>query len=227
LSALEHVYRENDLFLAGSLVEITASAFNAVIMRGGGISPGENAVVLGGGPVGLAACTILRRQGAARVILYESNQAKAKLGLRMGASHIINPLSEDSVQRFLEITEGYGARFFLEATGQPDLSFPNIEEAIWRGKCINAKVVIAGLAWAGGKISVTGNIFQAREASVVGASGNSGYGIYPRVISAMASGMDMTPLITEKISLSQVPEKLIALRKDNKASKVIVINFDG
>jgi threonine dehydrogenase-like Zn-dependent dehydrogenase len=224
LRELERVYQGQDLFLAGSLIEPTSVAYNAVIERGGGIRPGDSVVVLGGGPVGLAACAILRRSGAACVILSEPNESRAQLGLNMGASHVINPLKEDFVKRVLEITEGYGAKLYLEATGLPHLVFSGIEQAIWQGRRLNATVVI--VARADTKIPVTGEVFQVRRASIVGSQGHSGHGTFPQIISAMASGMDMTPLITRKINLSQVPESLIALRTEKKDCKVTVVNFD-
>ena len=225
LRELERVYPGQDLFLAGSLVEPTSVAYNAVIERGGGIRPSDNVVVLGGGPIGLAACAILRRAGAACVILSEPDELRAQLGLRMGASHAINPLKEDFTERVLEITKGYGAKLYLEATGLPHLVFSGIEQAIWQGKCLNVIVVI--VARSDAKIPVTGEIFQVRRASIVGSQGHSGHGTFPRVISAMASGMDMTGLITRKINLSQVPESLIALRTEKRDCKVTVNNFDA
>jgi len=58
LEELRGSYEEEDIFLAGSLVEPTSVAYNAVIERGGGIRPGDNVVILGGGPIGLAAVAI-------------------------------------------------------------------------------------------------------------------------------------------------------------------------
>ena len=64
LEPLRQNYKGDDIFVAGSLVEPTAVAYNAVIERGGGIRPGDRVVILGGGPVGIAACAILKRAGA-------------------------------------------------------------------------------------------------------------------------------------------------------------------
>ena len=63
LEPLRKNYKEEDIFIAGSLVEPTCVAYNAVIERGGGIRPGDRVVILGGGPVGIAACAILKRAG--------------------------------------------------------------------------------------------------------------------------------------------------------------------
>ncbi len=221
LEALKKVYNEKELFIAGSLVEPTSVAYNAVIERGGGIRVGDNVVILGGGPIGLAAAAILKRAGASNVILSETQQERAELGLKMGATQVINPQKEDFAQRVLEITDGMGADLYLEATGLPHIVFPDIEKAIWEGKALNATVVI--VARADAKIPATGEVFQVKRASIVGAQGHSGHGTFPRVISAMAAGMDMTPLCTKKISLEEVPEHIVMLREDRKECKITAL----
>src|SRR4030066_1207401 len=81
LESLKERYQGNDIFIAGSLVEPTAVAYNAVIERGGGIRPGDRVVFLGGGPVGRAACAILKRAGASKVIISETQDQRAKMAL--------------------------------------------------------------------------------------------------------------------------------------------------
>ncbi|MDD5597856.1 MAG: scyllo-inosose 3-dehydrogenase [Victivallaceae bacterium] len=222
LESLKKVYGGGEaLFIAGSLVEPTSVAYNAVIERGGGIRVGDNVVILGGGPVGLAAAAILKRAGAATVILSETQPERAELGMKMGATHIIDPRRENFTQRVLEITDGMGADLYLEATGLPNLVFADIENAVWEGKTLNAKVIV--VARADAKIPVTGEVLQVRRASIIGAQGHSGHGTFPRVISAMAAGMDMTPLCTKKISLEQVPEHIVMLRDDRQECKITAL----
>lgn len=127
-------------------------------------------------------------------------------------------------KRVLEITGGYGAKLYLEATGIPQIVFPGIERVIWEGRCLNSTVVI--VARSDAKIPVAGEVFQVRRASIVGSQGHSGHGTFPRVISAMASGMDMTPLITKKIPLSRLSENLVSLRSDKEECKITITNFD-
>jgi len=221
LEPLRKRYKDEEIFLAGSLVEPTSVAYNAVIERGGGIRPGDNVVICGGGPIGLAACAILKRQGAANVILSEPQPERAELGLRMGADHVINPLEKDFAEEVLRLTDGMGANLYLEASGLPDKVYPGIEQAIWEGRTLNSTVVI--VARADAKIPVTGEVLQVRRARIVGAQGHSGHGTFPRVIQAMASGMDMLPLITKKISLEEVPENIIELRTNRKDCKITCV----
>ena len=221
LEELRESYKNEDIFLAGSLVEPTSVAYNAVIERGGGIRPGDNVVILGGGPIGLVAVAILKRAGAAKVILSEPSQERRERGKIMGADSVINPLEEDFTERVLELTQDMGAKLYLEATGLPDKVFPDIEETIWRGKQINSTVVI--IARSAKKIPLTGEVFQVRRASLVGSQGHSGHGTFPRVISSIAAGMDTTPLITKKITLKEVPENIVLLQTDRKECKITAV----
>jgi threonine dehydrogenase-like Zn-dependent dehydrogenase len=222
LDPLDGVYEGDDIFLAGSLVEPTSVAYNAVIERGGGIRPGDKVVICGGGPVGVAACAILKRQGASLVILSEPEEERAKMGLTMGADYTINPLEENFTQKVLDLSNGMGADLYLEATGLPTIVYPQIEQTIWEGRTLNSTVVV--LARADAKMPVTGEVLQVRRANIVGAQGHSGHGTFPRVIECMADGMDMTRIITKKISLEEVPDNIIMLRTDRKECKITCVS---
>jgi threonine dehydrogenase-like Zn-dependent dehydrogenase len=218
LEPLRQVYDNREIFVAGSLVEPTAVAYNAVIERGGGIRPGDRAVILGGGPVGIAAGAILKRAGASKVIISETQEERARMALKLGADVHINPLKEDFAERVLEITDGMGAELFMEATGLPAVVYPGIERVIWDGRTRRSTVVVTARAEA--RMPVTGEVLQVRKARIVGAQGHSGHGNFPRVIDCMASGMDMTPMSTKKISLEQLPENIIRLQTDRSECKI-------
>jgi threonine dehydrogenase-like Zn-dependent dehydrogenase len=221
LVELQDRYKGIDLFLAGSLVEPTSVAYNSLIECGGGIRPGDHAVILGGGPIGLAGVAVMKRAGAAKVILVEPAESRARLGLKMGADLVIDPMKEDVTQRILGFTGGLGAAIYLEATGLPDKVLPIIEDTIWYGKFIGAKVVLVARAEA--KTPTNGEVYQVKKAKIAGAQGHSGYGTFPRVISCMAAGMDMTPLITKKIGINEVPSHIELLQTDKTNCKITCV----
>ncbi len=218
LDPLREHYSDKDVWRLGSMVEPTSVAYNAVIERGGGIRPGDNVVICGAGPVGLAACAVLKKAGAARVIMSEPEPARGEVAKKLGADYIINPTKEDFVERLMELTHGMGAALYLEATGLPTVVYPGIEQAIWQGRTLNSTVVV--VARADAKIPVTGEVFQVRRARIIGAQGHSGHGTFPRVIQSMATGMNMLPMITKEVKLDQVPENIVLLRTDKKECKI-------
>ncbi len=218
LDPLRERYSDEDVFRLGSMVEPNSVAYNALIERGEGIRPGDNVVILGSGPIGMAAVAIMKRAGAARVILSEPEAGRRALGTRMGADYTIDPINEDFVERVLEITKGMGASLYLEATGLPTQVFPDIERAIWEGRTLNSKVVV--VARADAKMPVAGEVFQVRRARIIGAQGHSGHGTFPRVIQSMATGMDVRPMMTKEISLDEVPDNIVLLRTDRKECKI-------
>lgn len=221
LEELREIYGEEKMWFLGSLVEPTSVAYNAVIERGGGIRPGDHVVILGGGPIGIAACAVLKRSGAASVIISEPSKPRREIALTMGATHAIDPKEVNAAEAVLDITKGVGARIILEATGLPSIVWPDVERIIWEGKTLNSTVII--VARADDKIPLNGEVFQVRRASVVGSQGHSGHGTFPRVISSMATGMDVSPMITKKIGLEKVPENLVMLQTDRNEVKITAI----
>lgn len=221
LDPLNERYSEKDIFLAGSLVEPTCVAYNAVIARGGGIKPGDKVVICGGGPVGVAACAILKRHGASTVILSEPNKHRREMGLKLGADFAIDPTQVDFTEKVLELTRGMGANLYLEATGLPTIVYPQIEKTVWRGRALDTKIVV--LARADAQMPVTGEVLQVRRASMIGAQGHSGDGNFPRVIECMGDGMNMLPMITKKITLDEVAENLVLLRDDKTECKITCV----
>ncbi len=224
IESLREIYGEEKMWLLGSLVEPASVAFNAVIERGGGIRAGENVVILGGGPIGQAACAILRHSGATNVILSEPSRVRRDMAMAIGATHAIDPSREGVADAVLEITKGMGAAIILEATGLPATVWPDVERIIWEGRSVNTRVVI--VARADAKIQLTGEVLQVRRAAVIGSQGHSGHGIFANVINCMSAGMDISRIITKKIGLDEVKENLVMLQKDRDEVKITLTNFD-
>jgi len=224
IEGFRKLFGEEKMYLLGSLVEPTSVAYNAVIERGGGIRPGEKVLILGAGPVGAAACAILRRAGASDVILSEPSESRRKMAMEMGATHVIDPAKENVAEKVLEITEGHGADLILEATGLPSVVWTDVEKIIWEGRAINSTVVV--VARADDRIPLNGEVLQVRRAEVIGAQGHSGHGTFPNVINCISTGMDVSPMITKKISLDNVEENLTKLQTDRDEVKITITNFE-
>ncbi|HSV31464.1 MAG TPA: scyllo-inosose 3-dehydrogenase [Atribacteraceae bacterium] len=222
LKELEGVYPGEKIFLAGSLVEPTSVAYNAVIERGGGIRPGDNVVILGGGPIGLAACAVLKRAGAVQVILSEPSEVRREMALAVGADLAFDPTREGFTETVLARTNGQGAKLYLEASGVPQLVWKDIEDTIWKARGINATVVV--VARSDVRIPLNAEVFQVRRAQIVGSQGHSGHGTFPRVISLMASGMDVTRIISKTVYFDEIPHYIHCLQTDKNLVKITALN---
>ena len=86
--------------------------------------------------------------------------------------------------------------------------------------------MVVVLARADAKMPVTGEVLQVRRAGIVGSLGHAGHGTFPRVLESMADGMDMTRIVTKRISLDEVPENISMLRDDRKECKITCVGLD-
>jgi len=101
---------------SGALVETFASALHGIRRSGVGLG---GALILGGGPIGLAAVQLAKILGFSPIALSEPIEAKRSLGERFGAEFIIDPLSGDLSQIVSERTQGAGFDLVLECSGVP------------------------------------------------------------------------------------------------------------
>jgi len=216
-------YGEEKGYEAGALVEPTSVAYNGIFERGGGFRPGAYVVIFGAGPIGLAAIALSKAAGAAKVIAVEIAETRQKLAKEMGADFVIDPTKVDSVSgKILEITNGEGADMYVEAAGAFPKTWPVMEETIWNGEKVNAKVVAIGRAVT--HVPVQFEVLQVRRGQIFGAQGHSGHGIFPSVINLMASGrIDMTKIITHRFKLEEALEAMkFASEQKSNIGKVLI-----
>ncbi|MEV4421488.1 NAD(P)-dependent alcohol dehydrogenase [Patulibacter sp. NPDC049589] len=82
------------------------------------VEQGSTLLVLGGGPVGLAAVMAGAIQGAENIIISEPVAARRDLAIEIGATHAVDPTSGDIGELVRAIAPG-GAQYILDTTGIP------------------------------------------------------------------------------------------------------------
>ena len=87
------------------------------IMRSLACPRGSSLAIFGGGPVGLAAVMGAVVQGCAPVILIEPIEARRRLALELGATHVIDPAHRDVAAAVRSIASG-GVEFAFETSGK-------------------------------------------------------------------------------------------------------------
>src|SRR5438045_9379701 len=79
-------------------LEVTAGTAMYGMTERGGLVAGEGVVVLGPGPIGLLGVAVAKAMGAHPVILTGTRDNRLKIGLELGADHVINVRKEDAVE---------------------------------------------------------------------------------------------------------------------------------
>ncbi|EYT54624.1 L-threonine 3-dehydrogenase [Leucobacter sp. UCD-THU] len=82
-----------------------------------GVRPGEAAVVVGGGPIGLLAVMVLRLLGAGEIVIVEPSEERRNVALELGATVGVDPRAVDVVSAVREATGGLGPTLIYEAVG--------------------------------------------------------------------------------------------------------------
>jgi len=93
---------------------------NAVHTVMAGETVGKSFLILGGGPIGLAAIPVAKAAGASIVILSEVLEYRKDLGKKMGADVVIDPANEDIIEKVMKLTKGEGVDVVLEMSGNPN-----------------------------------------------------------------------------------------------------------
>jgi S-(hydroxymethyl)glutathione dehydrogenase/alcohol dehydrogenase len=80
------------------------------------VRAGSTCVVFGAGMVGLGAVAGCRLQGAGRIVCVDMSDERLELARGQGATEVMHG-GPDVVDRVLEMTDGFGADYTIEATG--------------------------------------------------------------------------------------------------------------
>ncbi|GHE13468.1 alcohol dehydrogenase catalytic domain-containing protein [Streptomyces alanosinicus] len=108
--------RPSDLPLDDALLlaELLPTAYE-VGVRNGHVCPGDTVVVVGAGPVGLAAVIVARLYSPRRIVVVDLADARLETAARVG------PDAAESPGRMIAgLSEGPGADVVIEASGDPD-----------------------------------------------------------------------------------------------------------
>ncbi len=219
LEDLSEKYSGEELFLAGALIEPLAGVYKALISIAGSLNPGDNAVVIGGGPIGLAGVALLKVIGAATVILFEPSPQRREIAKAVGADYAFDPGKVNLTEVILELTKGIGAKIYFEAAGVAASIGSDIDFLFKAGEA-GSKLVLMGHGEENAMIC-TETLISGYNV-VVGSHGHSG--VWRNVIRMVATGLiDPRKMITQKITLEEVPEWLTILRSNKEEGKVIVV----
>jgi alcohol dehydrogenase len=101
------------------LVDVFTTAYHAA--RGSEVGPGDTALVIGDGAVGLLACQAARLLGAEHVVLTGHHDDRLAVGARLGATHTVNTSGDATADEVLAgLTGGFGPDVVIDAISSAD-----------------------------------------------------------------------------------------------------------
>lgn len=100
------------------LADILPTSYE-VGVRNGNVQPGDTVVIVGAGPIGLAAITTAQLYSPSHIIAVDLAQSRLDAAKQFGADIVATP-SQDPAAMVRDLTGGLGADVVIEAVGVPE-----------------------------------------------------------------------------------------------------------
>lgn len=204
-----------------ALVEPLAVGWHAV--DASPYKTGDAALVIGGGPIGLAVVQALKARGCQKIIVSEVSSMRKDFARTFGAHIIIDPSKEDLVARCLELCENQGVNVGFDAAGVQVALNAAMKSIRVRGTLVNIAI------WEKpAQLMMNDLVFRERHYMGVATYVK---GDFEQILNAISSGrmVNVEKMITKKIRLDEVVESgfhtLIA--EKDKQVKILVKAGDG
>lgn len=173
--------------------EPLAIALHAVARAG--VQPGDTALVIGAGVIGLLVLQVLKMKGCARVFVSDLNEARLELARQTGADETFVANRQDVVKEVLQRTGGDGCDVAMECVGFG----PAVQTAL-------------AAVRRGGRVGLVGNLqpvcdlplqqVVTRELSLYGTCACAGE--YPEALEALHTGrIQVRPLMSAIVPLEE------------------------
>ncbi|PWY72220.1 GroES-like protein [Aspergillus sclerotioniger CBS 115572] len=182
----------------GALVEPLTVAWHVVNRCS--TQDARTALVVGAGPIGLAVLLVLKARGMESVVVVETSPERRELASILGATHVLDPQTEDIVAAVRAMTGDAGADVAFECSAAQ----AGLDTAV---KGIRARGTVTIVSLYGEKPVIDALDVVLREKHVVGAVIYED-GDFEAVIEAIWSGqLNPRPLITNKIRMEDIVDK--------------------
>jgi len=182
------------------------------------VRPESSVAIVGCGGVGLSILQGARIAGATTIIAVDPQQEKRDLAVSLGATHTVDPSSENPVKTVRKMTGG-GVHYAFEALGLRE----TMEQAYGMVRPTGLAVVV-GVARFGEEISLKAGTFLA-EKHITGSAYGSAVPVrdVPRYLEYYERGeLNLDAMITREISLDQINDAFDQMGRAEGARSVIV-----
>jgi D-xylulose reductase len=183
---------DNVNFAEGAMVEPLAVGMHAA--NKARIRPGDVAVVMGAGPIGMVTALSALAGGCSQVIMSDVQQPKLDLAATLGPITPVNVAQDNLSECVKVLTDGWGADIVFECSGNPRAS-----ASVFEPLCPGGAVVYVGMPVE--KIAYDVVYAATKEARVEHVFRYAH--VYPRALALMGSGkINVKPLITDRFAFA-------------------------
>ena len=204
-------------YAEGAMVEPLAVGVHAATKVQ--VQPGDLAVVIGAGPIGMVTVLAALAAGCARVIVSDIHEPKLELAKKLGAVLPVNVRSQKLREVVMRESDGWGADVVFECSG-----YPTAMAEMFDLVCPGGKIALVGIPLEPFPFDVSkAQIKEARVESIFRYAH-----VYPRAVAMIASGkIDVKPLITDRFSFENSVEAFDFAKAMPPASVKVQIELPG
>lgn len=173
-----------------------------------GIAPGETALVLGCGPIGMAIIAALRNAGAEDIVAADYSSVRRELATTMGAHRTLDPAQGSPF-------DAVSPTVIFEAVG-----VPGIIDDVLRRAPVRSRLVVAGVCMESDTVHPFYGIAKEISVQFVFAYEPAEFAASLRAISE--GRIDVAPLITGEVGLDGVGRAFDELSDPDRHCKILV-----
>ena len=210
-----HILPDNVTYDEGATVEPLSVAVYAV--QQSGFQLGQNAAVIGAGPIGLMTIQVLRNAGANKIYVLEPVESKQKIAMDIGADKAFLPKAWNKIVR---LTDKLGPDHVFDCVGLSS-TFTTSLQLIKKG----GNITLIGIH----ESTLEINNIMLMTTNNISVRGVYGYNqdIFKTAINLYAQKkIKVDPLITSKIRLEQVPEMFKVLGNPPHEELKVIVDFE-
>ncbi|OGO79559.1 MAG: alcohol dehydrogenase [Clostridiales bacterium GWB2_37_7] len=207
---------ENLSYVEGALVEPLAVGLHATDL--GGVKLGDTVLIYGSGCIGLVTLLAGKAKGASKIIVVDVLKNRLETAMKLGATHVINPMESDVIETVKAITDGEGAHVVVDTAA----AIVTVKQTVDVLK-IGGTIVLVGMTPKDevefnfmklmGKEGVLKTIFRYRN-------------LYPVAINAIASGaINVKDIVSHEFDFMDTKEAFDFVVNNAKDVVKAVINI--
>lgn len=178
---------------------------------------GDNALIIGAGPIGLIMLSLLKMLGAGSVIVSEVTQFRLSAAKELGADLALNPVKENLEEAVRNVTEGRGVDLAVVAVGSVK-PIPQALNALRKG----GQLLLFGSPPAGAMLVYDANKIFLREVKITSSYSTTEIETNIALKLLKLKKINALKLISHRFKLEEAEKALKLAAESDKTLKVLI-----